>query len=436
VSDIVAALTRYVPQQLPLFIERLKETGFFRSNWIKPRSKKASRIAIQYNSLGVGGVQNVIFQHMKLLIKAGYEVFLILDSYEITWDIPSEVELIILDSASLHSQLVSFEDAIKRHRIQIVVNHDMYSRNYVHYHTVAKTCGCDFVFWLHSFCLRFFYDFSDLLFFHEKNLALMDAVVVLSQTDVAFWRWLGHENVHYLPNPISQYLIRSGKALSRTLPAQQAPKLLWVGRLHQSVKKVLDLIMIVDRIRQHAPGVHLKIVGAEGPGLSKEQLLSAVTDAGLTKNIEIVGEVAEGIDEYYREADFLLYTSVIEGFPMTLIEASSFGLPIVMYELPWLEITKDNKGIRSVPQGDFSALASEVLALCNDPSKYEEMSKAGSRAIQRIVKSNVGDLLDKLLQGELIQSRDSTSDGKDAAIFAKFFMLYYEHVYRQAKGIK
>jgi hypothetical protein len=45
-------------------------------------------------------------------------------------------------------------------------------------------------------------------------------------------------------------------------------------------------------------------------------------------------------------------------------------------------------------------------------------------------------MLDNLLQGELIQDRDSKNDEKNAAIFAKFLMLYYEHVYRQAKGIK
>ena len=58
---------------------------------------------------------------------------------------------------------------------------------------------------------------------------------------------------------------------------------------------------------------------------------------------------------------------------MTLIEAQSFGLPVVMYELPYLNIVQDNDGIISVKQEDVEGAAKEICQLIQNTEYRREV---------------------------------------------------------------
>lgn len=60
---------------------------------------------------------------------------------------------------------------------------------------------------------------------------------------------------------------------------------------------------------------------------------------------------------------------------MALIEALSYGIPTVMYELPYLELVKGNGGIRAVKQGDTEAAAAEICRLLSDSACRMETGK-------------------------------------------------------------
>ena len=51
------------------------------------------------------------------------------------------------------------------------------------------------------------------------------------------------------------------------------------------------------------------------------------------------------IENEFREADIMLMTSGWEGWPLTLLEAKSQGLPIVAYDLPYLETMQPETGV-------------------------------------------------------------------------------------------
>ena len=46
-------------------------------------------------------------------------------------------------------------------------------------------------------------------------------------------------------------------------------------------------------------------------------------------------------------------TSQYEGFSLALLESRSFGVPCVSYEMPYLEMHRDGRGLIRVPQGDL-----------------------------------------------------------------------------------
>ncbi|MFT4230676.1 MAG: hypothetical protein QM602_10340, partial [Microbacterium sp.] len=60
-----------------------------------------------------------------------------------------------------------------------------------------------------------------------------------------------------------------------------------------------------------------------------------------------------------------------------------FGLPVAMYELPWLALVDGNAGIVASPQGDPAALAGRIAQLAGDPDLYASLSAGALAAAQR-----------------------------------------------------
>lgn len=87
---------------------------------------------------------------------------------------------------------------------------------------------------------------------------------------------------------------------------------------------------------------------------------------------------------------------------MNLIEAKQYGIPVVLYELPYVELIKDQKGIIPVPQHSVKEAAEAIIELlCND-SKREALSLASEQSLdtfRRRVPSHIRswkDIIDKL----------------------------------------
>ena len=68
---------------------------------------------------------------------------------------------------------------------------------------------------------------------------------------------------------------------------------------------------------------------------------------------------------------------------MTLFEGQSFGLPTVMYEMPWLPLVEGNNGIIAVPQGSKQKAADAIVELLNNDELRLEMSKKARENVER-----------------------------------------------------
>lgn len=96
-------------------------------------------------------------------------------------------------------------------------------------------------------------------------------------------------------------------------------RLLFVGRLSK-VKRIDEIIKAVETSEQD---LQLTVVG---DGEEREYLQSLVK----TDRVHFIGAVKPcEVKEQMRESDILVMNSLIEGKPMTIIEAMSFGLPII-----------------------------------------------------------------------------------------------------------
>ena len=103
----------------------------------------------------------------------------------------------------------------------------------------------------------------------------------------------------------------------------------------------------------------------------------------LDKHVVICGYVSD-ISEYLQKASLQLMTSEYEGFPLALLEGMAYGLPCVMYELPYLFLAKNHEGITAVEYKDTASAAIEVLNLLRNKKKRTEMGKAAYAFIKQM----------------------------------------------------
>jgi glycosyltransferase involved in cell wall biosynthesis len=102
-----------------------------------------------------------------------------------------------------------------------------------------------------------------------------------------------------------------------------------LGRLH-SQKNLGFLIDVLAR----ADAVHLAVAG-EGPEESMLREKAAV--AGVADRVSFVGNLdGSEVSRFYTAIDVFALPSLYEGFGMTMLEAMSFGRPVIASDLPVL----------------------------------------------------------------------------------------------------
>lgn len=67
---------------------------------------------------------------------------------------------------------------------------------------------------------------------------------------------------------------------------------------------------------------------------------------------------------------------------MTLAESKAYGIPVVMYDLPNLDLAQQRKGTVVVPQSDVNAAALAIIELLNNSMKRELIAKEARQSIE------------------------------------------------------
>lgn len=196
-----------------------------------------------------------------------------------------------------------------------------------------------------------------------------DTVVVLTERDKLRWR-NGHpsrDKIQVIPNPLPfPFPIRPASLESQTVLA--------VGRLVP--EKGFDvLISAWALVSSRFPGWKLTIVGE---GEARPTLEAQIRSQGLGASVSLPGATNQ-IEEHYQRASVFCLSSWYEGFGLVLVEAMSYGLPIISTDCetgPRELIDAGTNGFL-VPTGNPIALADTLAALlANRPLRQDLGNKA------------------------------------------------------------
>ena len=83
------------------------------------------------------------------------------------------------------------------------------------------------------------------------------------------------------------------------------------------------------------------------------------------------------LDELYTNAAAFVLPSSLEGLPLTLLEAASYGTPLVVSDIrPHLEVVGDDgPGHRTFRSGDERSLAAALRQVLTDPRSERRAAK-------------------------------------------------------------
>lgn len=184
---------------------------------------------------------------------------------------------------------------------------------------------------------------------------------------------------------------RTALPSARTLPAHYIPygasvtdrerrqpdaelRLLYVGRLVQEQKRILELPALLSRLRSLGRRFTLTIVGE---GAQESELRDALARMDLLGLVRFAGYVqADEVINFYFEHDALLNISTYEGFSISVIEALAAGCVPVCTDLPGLDRSAFIDGVtcRLCPVDDLPRMA-EILSELS-PEEITRMSAA------------------------------------------------------------
>ena len=83
---------------------------------------------------------------------------------------------------------------------------------------------------------------------------------------------------------------------------------------------------------------------------------------------------------------------------MSIIESKAYGVPCVMYALPYLSLTQDGKGIATARIGDTNALAAHVARLLQDDRMRYRMGKEARESFDNLLKYDIAKTWDEVFR--------------------------------------
>jgi glycosyltransferase involved in cell wall biosynthesis len=234
------------------------------------------------------------------------------------------------------------------------------------------------VFHIHAGAFYDFYQYECsriMKWYVRKTLNLADRVIVLStQWSKKLSIMIEPARIKVIPNPVDIPL-ENYRIMAKDM---QCIKILFMGKLVEK-KGVYDLISIAERLVVKYQNVKFVLAGTG----ETEKIKIILKQKGLEPYFELPGWV-ENKDFYYKEADIFVLPSYVEALPMVILEAASYGLPIVSTTVGAIpEVIESKKSGFLLEPGAVEGFAEKLGMLLEDKEMRRRMGETARQQMTR-----------------------------------------------------
>lgn len=392
---------------------------------LKAVNRTIRTIGIFYFRMAKGGVQRVISLQIPMFIKLGYHVVLFTDECDPDkeFEIPSEVERVILPNSfriatsEYRQRALKLNEQIREKQIDVMLYHAGTSPMLFYDMLITKAQGIPFVVTVHELFSQGMVKLSPWQRQRVGVYRLLDRLIVLSRVEQTYWTTLGI-SAEYVPNPIQDSQQR----------CKEGGYILWIGRFEKEQKQYGEAIHIMNLVVQSVPNAKMKMVGNEVTPNARKDIDKLIAKYGLQDNVEVI-DFQKDVQSLYEGAKVQLITSAYESFPMTIIESKSYAVPLVLYDMPYLELLQDKKGYRSVMQGDRKMAARELTVILKNDDVYHELSVAAAESIQPFREYDLAGHWNRILQqicDENIDKKNCSNQDQAMRMILETMLFHYE----------
>lgn len=388
-------------------------------------TKCRKKIGIYYPRMGKGGVERVISLLIPIYIKIGFDIVLITDEQPDKDDylLPMEVKRYVIPGTKevLSKKCRYFKRAsilkeiLNNQKIDTLCYHAASSPLLLFDLIVVHSVRVELVLTKHEMFSQQMCLHKDVLSSMKEIYKLVDKLVVLSETEKAFWKVFGISSF-YIPNPchnINMDLLKSDKKL-----------IVWVGRLEKIQKRYQDIIPIMKIVTKTVPNCMLHVYGNAETYRDIQLLQNQIKNNHLENNIIYCGYVKD-VNMIYKEAGIHLVTSTFESFPMNIMESKQFGIPLVSYKMPYLEFMRETQGAFLVEQGDVEAAGKAVVELLTNDNLRKKMGEKAKISAEQFLKNDIKKCWDDLLNSKNLKEDDAADREEELQIIIETMVYHY-----------
>lgn len=209
-----------------------------------------------------------------------------------------------------------------------------------------------------------------------------DQIVTLTETDKKYYQNNNKISgrIDYIYNPSPYQVIKE-------IPEKEN-FIISIGRL--TYQKGFDRLIDIWAGIEDKTECYLYILGE---GEEKNALQSKINEKGL-KQVKLLGNI-KNIEEYYKKALFYISSARYEGLPMTMIEAQTFGLPVISMDFdtgPRDIISNGTDGYIITGKNIKTVkilFSKKILELLNDKEKLKLLNKNALKAAGRFSEEEI-----------------------------------------------
>ncbi len=219
----------------------------------------------------------------------------------------------------------------------------------------------------------------------------LDALVVLSEEHRTDWKC--HVPIFVIPNSLSFY----PKEVSR----RPNRKVIMVGRYNDA--KGYDLLIPAwEIVHQRHPDWILDVYGS---GELRDQVIELIREKHLESSV-MMHDPVDNIMEKYLDSSICVLSSRYEGFSLVIMEAMSFGVPVVSFDCPHGPrniIKNGDDGILIEPL-NYLALADGICKLIEDEALRKQFGTNARKNVLRFSQDSIMEQWENLFQ-KLVNDR-------------------------------
>jgi glycosyltransferase involved in cell wall biosynthesis len=225
------------------------------------------------------------------------------------------------------------------------------------------------IYHIHGGCFKLFYKKYNKQNVIKRTINKVDVLIVLSDNWKQFFSSVIDEKKIYIVNNI----INKPDFVKNYSPNHSIIQFLFLGRIEKN-KGIFDLLEVIKDNKNFLNNKFLLYVGGDG---ETNKLIEFVEKNNLQNLVKFEGWVSgEKKKELLSVCDVYILPSYNEGLPIAILEAMSYGMPIISTTVGGIpEVVSNNENGFLITPGDKQQMYEYIAYFIEHPQEIERMGR-------------------------------------------------------------